>query len=475
MDSIPSDKLHKLSHIKRFAELLLGDPAFRADLRQDHKNTDKVAKKYNLDIDIDQLRSFWHNDYKKYRFTEHEIEYSPLTVLWDEHLKNILLHRDKMKSQNDILSSNKQFALWRKRQLLRSDDTLATSAPGIIHPSFAFELSEGCTVGCWFCGISAEKFKGYFPYSEENQKFWREMLLSLVDIFGLDPVKSAFCYWASDPSDNPDYVKFIEDFYKITQFLPQTTTARPLKELAWTREILRLYEQYKCVFNRFSITTLSQLREVHKNFSPLELIGTELVMHHKQALSAGSMKSPSGRVLQNLAKLEAAGKDIDKIKRDLNINDQHTTIACVSGFLINPLTKTIKLISPRAAGLKYPLGYKVHASKNYSDIDDFITTIHLLINEHMPAQIPNDYDITLNRGLKVDLVSNGFKLISQSRELNIKNLKDYERIGHYFHSEQNSGQTYKQALKQLAKSGCNIFTACNVLQSLYQYGAYSDG
>ncbi|WP_162902392.1 radical SAM family RiPP maturation amino acid epimerase [Facilibium subflavum] len=474
MESIPKDKLKRLAHIKRFAELLVGDPDFRQDLQENHQNTHIVAQKYHLEINIDHLRSFWHRAYMPKRRSKEEYLHSPLTVEWDIHLKNIRDHRDRMKTQNNIASKNEAFQLWRTRQLLRCDDTLAASAQGITHPSFAFELSEGCTVGCWFCGIAADKFKGYFAYTKDNQKLWQDMLYTLVNIFGVDTVKTAFCYWATDPSDNPDYASFIADFHHITNFLPQTTTARPVKDIAWTRKILSLYERYKCVFNRFSITTLSQLKAVHKNFTAEELIGTELVMQHKQALSSSCGKSPSGRVLQNIAKLKAAGKDIDKIKNDLKLNDEHTTIACVSGFLINPLTKTIKLVSPRASGLTYPLGYKVHEIKTFTSIESFRESIYQLIEQHMPTHMPNHYRIAFNKGIKGQLLNSGFQLIAQLRTLNINSYTDAEKIGQYLLSEHNKNKPYKLALKELIQSGCNIFSACDILQSLYQYGVFED-
>lgn len=474
MESLSKEKVQRLAQIKRFAELLVGDPEFRKQLQTNHNQPEIVSKLYNLSIDLNQLRSFWHSNYMSQRRTPHEKLHSPLTIEWDEHLENIREQRDKLKSQNDLPSKNNAFKHWRNRQLLRCEDTLGESAPGITHPSFAFELSEGCTVGCWFCGIAADKYKGSFAYNKENQALWQGMLQNLVEIFGVNTVKSAFCYWATDPSDNPDYDKFILDFHKITNFLPQTTTARPVKDIEWTKRILALYDKHKCVFNRFSITTLSQLRAVHENFTAEELIGTELVLQHKQALSSSCRKSPSGRVLQNIAKLQAAGKDIEKIKKDLKLNDDHTTIACVSGFLINPLTKTIKLVSPRAAGIKYPLGYKVHEVKHFTSLDDFPQAIQQLIDKHMPAQLPTDYKIDLNKGLSGKLKENGFQLSSKLRSVEVNNYKDASKVGDYLLSDQAQQKTYKQALQELSQSGCNIFSSCQILQSLFEHGVFAD-
>ena len=150
----------------------------------------------------------------------------------------------------------------------------------ITHPILAFELSAGCTIGCWFCGVSADRFHGNFAYTAENARLWRAILDHCVDLFGTG-AQTGFCYWATDPTDNPDYPRFLADYHAATGNLPQTTTAAPLKNLAFTREILRLSDQHRCVINRFSILTLRILDAVHAAFSAEELMGVELVLQNR--------------------------------------------------------------------------------------------------------------------------------------------------------------------------------------------------
>lgn len=93
---------------------------------------------------------------------------------------------------------------------------------------------------CWFCGVGAEKLTGWSHYIPENAKLWQDTLDVCRDVIG-DTVCNGFCYWASDPLDNPDYPKFIEDFRNTYGRYPQTTTAIPLRNEEITRQALDIW------------------------------------------------------------------------------------------------------------------------------------------------------------------------------------------------------------------------------------------
>jgi len=161
--------------------------------------------------------------------------------------------------------------------------------------------------------------------------------------------RSGFCYWASDPADNPDYPRFIEDYALITGALPQTTTAAPLRDLGFTREVLALQSRYPGVGSRFSILSLKMLDDVHAAFSALELIQVGLVLQNRGALVG---RAAAGRALARRERLSAAGRrdDISPVDSD------QATIACVSGFLVGMVARTVKLVSPTRACERWPLG-----------------------------------------------------------------------------------------------------------------------
>ena len=112
-----------------------------------------------------------------------------------------------------------------------------------------------------------------------------------VELFG-PAAQAGFCSWATDPSDNPDYPRFLEDYYAVTGALPQTTTALPLANLDFTRAVLRLSEHYRGLPNRFSILTLNAFDAVHETFTAEELLHVELVLLNRESLTS---KAVAGR------------------------------------------------------------------------------------------------------------------------------------------------------------------------------------
>ena len=88
----------------------------------------------------------------------------------------------------------------------------------------AFELSDGCSVQCDFCGFSAGKLRGIFNHDSSNSGLWKSVLLHTKEIIGR-VVGSCPCYFATEPFDNPGYEDFIMDFYDVFGEFPQTTTA----------------------------------------------------------------------------------------------------------------------------------------------------------------------------------------------------------------------------------------------------------
>ncbi|MBY5336896.1 hypothetical protein HFO99_23710 [Rhizobium leguminosarum] len=225
-----------------------------------------------------------------------------MAVTWREYMDEMVRHRDILRDQGSMSVTYPRFHAWRERQIRRCDDVLGTSAKSITHPVIAFELSEGCTGGCWFCGLSAGQFKGSYEYSKEHAGLWRGVVGVAREIFG-SAANTGFCYCATDPMDNPDYDRFLFDYYQITGTLPQTTTAMPLKDLALTKRVLELFECYRCVTNRFSVLSTDQLNQIHAAFSPEDLMGVELVLQGK---GMGRKLSPAARERRNSAQSKTA-------------------------------------------------------------------------------------------------------------------------------------------------------------------------
>ncbi|MFZ9035542.1 MAG: radical SAM family RiPP maturation amino acid epimerase [Francisellaceae bacterium] len=370
IEGLTPRRRHELAHCKRFIECWYGDADFRQLLAKSPANKELIALAYGIEIDIGQLRTIWHQDYQHLQDSYAESETAPLAYQWHRHLQHLKSHRTLRQSRLQEQLQSHLFGFWREVQISRCNDELQTSPYQITHPCFAFELSDGCSVGCWFCGVSAASFKGYYAYDEQNSRLWRSILLFLSERFGAVALQTGFCYWASDPSDNPDYLKFTRDYYQIANFLPQTTTARPIKNIAWTKELIAMSQQSLSVPNRFSILSLKTLQAVHQYFSAEDLFTIELVMQHKQAI--GFKKLLSGRILEKRTQLEVASRgDLNK----LNISEDYGSIACVSGFVINMPQKRIELVSPCKPSVENPKGYIVFARSYFKNFTDFCSKI----------------------------------------------------------------------------------------------------
>lgn len=452
------EELRILAHIKRFMERLVADPGFRQALAENVDNPKVVAERYGIDLDPLEMLPLYHSQHLRYRFTEEEARW-PLALAWDEYMKDMFRHRDLLREEGSMEGIHPRFHAWRERQIKRSMSELGGSGPSITHPIVAFELSEGCTVGCWFCGLAAERYRGHFPYSEENAALWRDMLAVMHDMFDT-AARTGFCYWATDPCDNPDYDRFIEDYYHITGALPQTTTAAPLKDEALTRRILGLFDRFRTVTNRFSVLTVKQLDKIHATFKPEELMGVELVMQNRESLTA---KADAGRARERVAKLRAAGKSekIAELSRD------HTTIACVSGFLVNMMKKSVQLVTPVPGSERWPLGYRIFGERTFSTGAEFRAAIEGLIDEHMMAGLPGEWPARFRSDLRYEPIATGFKLHSRCIEHLVENEICGRMVGDLI---ARGDLAVVDVVEHLVNQGVSVLVVADLLEKLFDAG-----
>ncbi|AHF88041.1 hypothetical protein RLEG3_02865 (plasmid) [Rhizobium leguminosarum bv. trifolii WSM1689] len=391
-------EVRTLAHIKRFLECFLGDAAFKSALLENLDNPRTVAARYGIDVDPIEMLPLWHPNYLKFD-REPERASWPLAVAWREYIGEMVRHRDLLRDEGNMSVAAPRFHAWRERQMRRCEDVLGDFSKSITHPVIAFELSEGCTGGCSFCGLSAGRFKGYFEYSKKHADLWRGVVGVAREMFG-SAASTGFCYNATDPMDNPDYDRFLLDYYQITGTLPQTTTAMPLKNLALTKRVLELFELYRCVTNRFSVLSTDQLNQIHATFSPEDLMGVELVLQGK---GMPSSKAFAGRARNEILK---NGDPTPLSKRD------HSTIACVSGFLINMPRRRVQLITPVPASTRWPLGYRILDERFFGTPDEFQDEVQSMIDEHMHESPPSNRPIRFRGDLQYEAKRHHFLLRS---------------------------------------------------------------
>jgi radical SAM family RiPP maturation amino acid epimerase len=456
-------ELWTLARIKRLMEHLTGDDEFRRKLSANIDNLKVVSDEYNLGIDLNQALPLFSTAHVKYRFSQEEHPW-PLAKMWDNYMSQILRHRDMLRDLGDTSKSHPRFHAWRQRQMNRAATELGGTAHAITHPIIALEIADGCSVGCWFCGVSATKFKGYWPYSAENAALWRAVLDEVYDLFGTG-AQTGFCYWATDPSDNPDYAKFMDDYYATTGAMPQTTTAAPLKNVAWTREVLKKFAETRCVCNRFSILTLRTLRQVHKEFTPDELLGVELVLQNKEALVG---KAFAGRAMERRMALRNAGKP-DKVAM---LESSQGTIACVSGLLVNMVHREVRLISPTNASERWPLGYRIYAQGKFNTAAEFRAVVDEMIDTHMPEDLNRDDVLAFRPDLTYRRLPEGFELEGPSGAR--YNIRGFEGAGYFGDLISKGDKTAADVVDASVRAGLDIFEVSQNIRGLFDNGALND-
>ena len=286
---------------------------------------------------------------------------------------------------------------------------------GIVHAPFVVELSDGCTVGCWFCGVSALNHEDDFQYTAENKELWRDVLQAMQERLG-EAAATGFCYWATDPLDNPDYEHFMMDFKEICGHWPQTTTSQPQKDIERTRALLKLATAQDAGIQRFSILNRKILKTVMKNFTPEELLHTELVLQNKEAnsIQSNSGKARGSKVLEKRASSQAP-------ETVVGWSEAPGTISCVSGFLINMCTKSVRLVTPTPCDERWPKGHWICEEGFFTDGPSFRALIDGMTERHMKLTVAAGDLVRFRRDLRVEILENGFVGHSYGEKMTFEN------------------------------------------------------
>ena len=256
-----------------------------------------------------------------------------------------------------MIPDNIQFRNWREKQNKRCT---MNHMPGILHVPLVFELTSGCSVGCEFCGLASKELKGIYRATPEHIENFKTMLDIAVNIIG-NAAACGILYYASEPLDNPDYEVFEKIMHEKSGAYPQITTAIPLRDVARTKRLLATINQEPNNFHRFSVRDISDVFKIYKEFAPEEMLYTMIETRFQEfpgtLIKSGKMASKSGFF--------------------------EGSIACVSGFVVNLIEKTISLRSPVSASKAYPTGEIIYKTKTYRSLFDFDFIMREMINDYM--------------------------------------------------------------------------------------------
>jgi radical SAM family RiPP maturation amino acid epimerase len=401
----------KIARIKSFLYRGKADRDFREQVDKDPK---QVLARYEIEVDPEEIRPLWEP--QLFEKLKEEGRLPELVKRCHEFVK--VAGRGNGSNLVDA-SHNRQYKAWRSRQMNRLSGQVPKSLYDQIgHFPVSFELSKGCSVGCWFCSVSAPTLKDIFFYTPENAKLWRDVLELMRELLG-SAATEGFCYWATDPLDNPDYEKFLCDYHAILGVFPQTTTAQAIKDPARTRSLLKLALEKGNRLNRFSIVSMKVFNQLYETFTPEELAFVDLVLQNKEA---GIEKANAGR-MREYNQRQAAKTNEATDESLLGTN------SCISGFLFNLVDRSVKLISPCPASDRWPNGYRVYAETTFTTVDELKAFLENAIDTYMPLSLKSSDRVRFRHDLKYEEFEDGFHVSTRFLTLKFRNDSYLKQLG----------------------------------------------
>jgi len=464
-EELSQEEARNIVHMKRFLECMVGDKKFRNEWRDSPDRRERLLSERGImPLDVNQLNHITPDAIDNQIHIDDEvIDSNPLLRLWKKWGAATTNYRETVIDRANH-TSEPAYKNWRSRQKRRSRSELGTLMDsGLVHALAAFELNLGCSMNCPFCGISAPPLNATFEYTAGNSRLWNEIIQLFKERFG-SASETGFCYWATDPSDNPDYLKFVKDFGDITGVYPQTTTAAPMRNLEWTRQLLKFRQEHPTAADRFSILSVGSLRKVHKEFTPEELSLLELVCINPDSLQ---IRTNAGRNLE--PKIKKKNQLDIELKADEKEEALDGTIACVSGFLVNMVERSIKLISPYQASQKYPKGYRIFAEGHFNNVQDVSQFLDHVIRDHMSQKLPNDSLVAFREDLKFIPLKNGFHLKSAHFLHKMTGAQHLLPLGKLINE---TNRTAGELIGELVAQGENVFALSNSLKEMFDNGFF---
>lgn len=292
------------------------------------------------------------------------IDECPESLDWYSEFIQRRVDRNR-RSHAQMAPKDPRFRDWCARQRSRCSRDLIPLANLMSHHPVTYELSFGCSVGCSFCAVSAQRLTGVFRHTPENAALWRDVLARMHDIVG-DAAGMGTCYYATEPLDNPDYELFLKDYFEEYGRVPQTTTAAATRDIERTRDLIRWGQEAWPHFDRISVLNERDRDLLLASFTPEELIFTDLLPQFE------------GAPVSNLKKV-GRNRDEDGYQKD--------TICCASGFVVNMVEKSVRLLTPVPASEEHPTGELVYEKAGFSDGAELEAVVLGMIDRYMHETI----------------------------------------------------------------------------------------
>ena len=463
----------KIVRLKRLLEWLVGDAGFRRELQEKGLQSQHMewlrmigvpfsAAEVGFLTRLTDIRNIYLSDrLQDEKLQQLAAEY-PLLALWREYSLRYAASMKDGKKSSLSPSCNGKLDAWRRRRLesIRSE----VGAPDIrpFNLAIAFELSDGCSMGCWFCAFDPHPLEKSLDYRKERDFFTSVVREARELVINADASGTVLFYHATDPHDNHDYLSFLRDYEEISGSKTFTATAAG-HDIGWVRSLLCYYRDDPGRDLRLSILSTSTLKKLHREFTPEELFNVDLLMQMRE--SALPMIT-AGRILEEKAGLRGinSGEDIPRVEVPRG------TIACVNGFVVNMVRRTIRLVSPCYACSRWPKGYRVHGEAAFRDESDFGEVICRMIDDNMFLSPPPDRILRFRDDLVYRPKENGFDLVSPVQIHHFSTAS--KTIGDLIAAGDSSYETVHDAL--VKKEGMNPLLADMALQQLFEGGFLSE-
>lgn len=394
---------NRIACAKRVGELVSLLPEAENELRTDAK---AFLAKYNLDADPEEMKFLWLSEHLKernelLRSETYLKDASEMFFRYWQFVFNKIVFRDTMQKKMCV-PSNPRMRAWRERQVARCNGDLGGVNLSFVHTPITFELADGCSVGCEFCGLNAGRLKSLFRYTDENAKLFREVLSVCHEVIG-DAAGTGMLYFATEPLDNPDYEKFEDDFFKEFKCIPQITTA------VGTRDVDRMLRFIKSVplkngsIHRLTVTSLEMAREILEKFPAEEMIYSELIPQYEEAPA--------------FVPFTVVGKEAELKEGEQARDGDPGTICCVDGFRVNFCTRELTVFTPCHMSEKNPKGIAEAKTVVFTDAEDFRNKMQSLIDEYMVVELPGDEILRIYDYFSIKESEHGKGLVSKNGEV----------------------------------------------------------